>query len=162
VREVVVDAHVTPRDLFRVSLELLLRNPVSLTLIVAGPVLWAFGSVSGSAVVTRLGSTMSWLVLLVPAFALLIASYAAYRPGASDLYAQARWTFREDSVDVDQPSRSARAEWSEFTGWRTAAGSYLLHTSPKRYVVLPMRDVAEGDRADLESLFAAALGLRRR
>jgi hypothetical protein len=141
---------------------LLLRNPVSVMLMVAGPLLWLLGLVAGSAVIGRLGQTMAWLVLLIPAFAVLVGSYAAYRPGASRIYGPVRWTFDEDSIDIEQPERRARAEWREFSGWRSAAGCYLLHTDPRHYVLVPMRDVPEADRAVLESLLVSKLGPHRR
>jgi hypothetical protein len=159
---VVVEAHVAPRDLLGVSATLMLRNPVSVMLMAAGPLLWLLGLVSGSVVVGRLGETMIWLVVLVPAFAALVASYAAYRPGAAELYAPVRWEFAEEAVEIMQAQRCARADWGEFTGWRTVAGCYLLHTSASRYVVVPGRGVGDADREALEALFTKMLGRRRR
>ncbi len=151
-----------PRDVFAVSLRLLVFHPVSITLIVAGPALFALGAVSGSETVTRLGSTMSWLVVLVPAFGLLAASYSAYRPGSGKLYQPAQWRMGDHGVDVAQPGREARAQWQEFTGWKSVGAYLLLHTAATRYVVLPWRDLAEGTRPEVEALLARELGARRR
>ena len=151
-----------PRDVLLVSLRLLVLHPVSLTLAAAGPVLFALGTISGSETVTRLGSTMSWLLVLVPAFGVLAASYAAYRPGSAKVYEPARWRMDESGVDVSQPGREAHAQWDEFTGWRSVGARLLLHTSPSRYVVLPWRDLSEGTRPEVEALLARELGARRR
>ena len=151
-----------PRDVFLVSLRLLVIHPVSITLVVAGPVLFALGALSGSETVTRLGSTMSWLVVLVPAFGLLAASYSAYRPGSGKVYERAQWRMDDDGVDVAQPGREAHAQWEEFTGWKSLGAYLLLHTSPTRYVVLPWRDISDGTRSDVEAMLTRDLGERRR
>lgn len=150
------------RDVFGVSLWLLVAHPVSLTLMASGPVLLAGGALSGSAAVAHLGETMAWLVVLVPAFGLLAATYAAYRPGPGSLYESASWEFTDDGVIVSREAGGTRAEWSDFTGWRSVAGFLLLHTSGARYAVIPWRDVPPGARAELEALLAKRIGLRRR
>jgi hypothetical protein len=162
VSTVVVEARLTAREVWRVSVDLVLRNPISLTLIVAGPLLWLLGTVSTSADVTRLGETMSWLVVLVPAFSLLVGTFAAYRPGTGDLYVPVTWTFVDAGIDVDQPGRRARAEWSEFTGWKTVAGCYLLHTSVRQYVLVPAAGLTPEQRTDLDALLSEKLGRRMR
>jgi hypothetical protein len=161
VAPIVVDSSARPGDHFRVAVALVLRNPASLTLFVSGPVLWAVGAASGSVVVIDLGERMSWLVLLVPAFAALVGSYSAYRPGSSALYEKVRWTFSDDGVGIEQPSRHARAEWSEFSKWREAGGCYLLHTTGRHFVVVAARDVPEDRRTDFETLLAERVGGRR-
>jgi YcxB-like protein len=161
VSPIVVDSTVRPSDHFRVAVALVLRNPASLALFVSGPLLWAFGAAAGSNVVIDLGERMSWLVLLVPLFAGLVGSYSAYRPGSGDLYAKTRWTFGDDRVVVEQPARTAGAEWGEFVKWRESGGCYLLHTGARDYVVVPVRDVPTDRRADFESLLAAHLGAKR-
>jgi len=161
VEPIVVDSSLRPGDYFRVAVALVLRNPASLALFVSGPLLWAFGAAFGSSAVIDLGERMSWLVILVPAFAALVGSFSAYRPGSSSLYEKVRWTFGEEGVDVEQPSRCARAEWGEFRSWRTAAGCYLLHTTARDYLVVASRDVPEKRREEFEALLAAKLGVRR-
>jgi hypothetical protein len=151
-----------PRDVFGVSLWLLIAHPVSLTLMAAGPVLLAGGALSGSVAVEHLGETMAWLVALVPAFGVLAATYAAYRPGSGSLYESASWDFTDDGVIVSREAGDTRAEWPDFTGWRSVAGFLLLHTSGARYAVIPWRDVPPGARAGLEDLLATRIGLRRR
>jgi len=158
---VVVESSIAPADHFRVAAALVLRNPASLALFVSGPLLWALGAASGSVVVTDLGERMSWLVVLVPAFAALVGSYAAYRPGSSALYETTRWTFGDDGVEIELPSKSARAEWSEFSRWRQAAGCYLLSTSKRDYVTIAARDIGEDRRADFEALLTAHVGENR-
>jgi hypothetical protein len=158
---IVVESSLRPPDHFRIALALVLRNPASLALFVSGPLLWALGAASGSVAVTELGERMSWLVVLVPAFAALVGSYSAYRPGSSALYEKTRWTFRDDGMEIEQRSRRARADWSEFTKWREAGGCYLLYTSGKDFVAVAGRDVAQERRADLEGLLATALGAKR-
>jgi hypothetical protein len=66
---IVVDSSLRPADHFRIAFALVLRNPASLGLFVCGPLLWALGVASGSVAVIDLGERVSWLVLLVPAFA---------------------------------------------------------------------------------------------
>jgi hypothetical protein len=162
VSAVVVQARLTAREVWRVSLDLVLRNPISLALVAGGPLLWLLGTVSTSADVTKLGETMSWLVVLIPAFALLVATFAAYRPGTGELYVPATWTFAESGIDIEQPGRHAHAEWSDFTGWKTVAGCYLLHTSVSRYVLVPAASLAPAQRTDLEALLSEKLGRRMR
>jgi hypothetical protein len=151
-----------PRDVAVVSLRLLVLHPISITLMAAGPLLMLLGSMPGGDTVYRLGSTMVWLVVLVPVYGLLIASWTAYRPGATPIYDPAEWTFSDDGIWVTQPGRDAKAEWSEFTGWRSVAGCLLLHTAPTRYVVLPWRDLAPQERDALEALLTEHLGARKR
>jgi hypothetical protein len=151
-----------PRDVMRVSLSLLVLHPVSIALMAAGPVLLASGALSGSEVIASLGQTMVWLVVLVPVWGLLAATYSSYRPGAASVYEPAEWSFTEDGADVSHPAGAAHAEWAEFTGWRSVADSLLLHTSPSHYVVIPWRDVPPGSRGDLERLLTEHIGLRRR
>lgn len=158
---IVVDSSLRPGDYFRVAVALVLRNPASLALFVSGPLLWGVGAAAGSNVVIDLGERMSWLVILVPAFAALVGSFSAYRPGSSSLYEKARWTFGLEGIVIEQPSRCARAEWDEFRSWRAAAGCYLLHTTARDYLVVASRDVPEERREDLEALLAEKLGARR-
>jgi len=158
---IVVESTLRPGDYFRIAVSLVLRNPASLALFVSGPLLWALGAAFGSVAVIDLGERMSWLVLLVPAFAALVGSFSAYRPGSSALYEQVRWTFGDAGVEVDQPSRSARAEWEEFRKWREAGGCYLLHTTDRNYLAVASRDVPEERRADFEALLTEKLGRRR-
>ena len=158
---IVVDSSLRPGDYFRVAVALVLRNPASLALFVSGPLLWGVGAAAGSNVVIDLGERMSWLVILVPAFAALVGSFSAYRPGSSSLYEKVRWTFGEDGMDIEQPSRRARAEWSEFRSWRAAAGCYLLHTTARDYLVVAARDIPEQRRGEFEALLTEKLGIRR-
>jgi hypothetical protein len=161
VAPIVVDSSLRAGDYFRVAVALVLRNPASLALFVSGPLLWGLGAAAGSNVVIDLGERMSWLVILLPAFAALVGSFSAYRPGSSALYEKARWTFGDDGIDIEQPSRLARAEWAEFRSWRAAAGCYLLHTTARDYLVVASRDVAEERREEFEALLADKLGARR-
>jgi hypothetical protein len=158
---IVVDSTLRPGDYFRISVAQVLRNPASLGLFVAGPVLWAFGAVSHSIVVMDLGERISWLVVLVPAFAALVGSYSAYRPGSSALYEKVRWTFTEKGIEIEQPSRHARAEWGEFAKWLALGGCYLLHTTDRHYMAVASRDVPDDRRADFEALLTSAIGRRR-
>lgn len=159
---VVVEARLTTRDVMVASIATVLGNRLTPTLLAAGPVLWSVGAVTGSDPVMRFGATLSWLLVLVPAFALLVGMNSAYRPGSGELYEPARWTFTQDAVEIDQAGRSARADWSEFVGWKRAAGRYLLYTGPRRYVVVPAQGLPEVDHASLESLLSERLGARRR
>jgi hypothetical protein len=160
--EVRITTSLTRRDVAWVSLQLLVLHPVSLTLMAAGPLLLAVGVLSSSSAVARLGSTMSWLILLVPAWGLLAATYNAYRPGAAPVYEPAVWAFADSGITVAQPGREARADWDEFTGWRSIGGCLLLHRTPVRYVVIPWRDVSADARAGLEALLSERIGRRRR
>jgi hypothetical protein len=162
VTEVRVTTSLSPRDVLRVSFSLIFVHPVSVALMAGGPVLLVVGLLAGSQVVERLGSTMAWLVVLVPAWALLSATWSAFRPEAAAVYESADWTFREEATDVARSGGSARAEWDEFTGWRSVAGCLLLHTTPSHYVVIPWRDVPEGSREGLERLLTAKIGRRKR
>ena len=160
--EVRLTTSLTPRDVAAVSFRLLVLHPVSLLLMAAGPLFLLLGAASGAQVLTRLGQTMAWLVVLVPLFGLFAATYNAYRPGAREVYQPAEWVFREGGVEISQPGRMAQADWSEFTGWRSVGASLLLHTALTRYVVIPWRDVPEDGRAGLESLLGEHIGPGRR
>lgn len=159
---IAVDSSLRPGDYFRIAVAQVLRNPASLALFVAGPLLWGLGAVSHSVVVIDLGERISWLVVLVPAFAALVGSYSAYRPGSSVLYEKVRWTFGEDGIEIEQPSRHALAQWGEFSKWLEAGGCYLLHTSDRHYIAVAGRDVPEDRLADFEALLSARIGRRRR
>jgi hypothetical protein len=162
VAAVVVDSMLRPGDYFRIAFAQVLRNPASLALFVAGPLLWGFGVVTHSVVVIDLGERVSWLVILVPVFAALVGSFSAYRPGSSALYEKVRWTFAEDGVEIEQPARHAHAGWDEFAKWLTVGGCYLLHTTDRHYIAVAVRDVPEDRRADFEALLAAKIGRQRR
>lgn len=156
-----VDSSVRPADHFRVAMALVLRNPASLGLFVAGPLMWAIGAASRAPLLIDLGERLSWLVVLVPLFAALVGSFSAYRPGSSALYAETLWTFYDDQIDIAQPKRSASAAWEDFTKWREAGGCYLLHAGARDYVVVPVRDVPEDRRADFEALLTKRVGHRQ-
>lgn len=158
---VVLDSRLTARDVFRVSVALVLRYRLTPTLLLAGPLLLAVGALTSSARIVQLGAVASWLIVLVPAFALLVGSYAAYRPGIGELFEPARWTFAEDGVEIEQPARHARAEWSEFVRWRRLTGNYLLYTSPRRYVILSGAGLSGEDATALEELLATHIGESR-
>jgi hypothetical protein len=160
--EVVVVSSMQPRDQFRVATLMVLRSPAGIVLLMSGPALWAYGTVARAATVHQVGAVMSWLLVLVPAFAALVGSFTAYRPGSSELYEPVTWRFTQDGIDIAQPSRRARAAWDEFSAWRVVAGCYLLHARGRRYVAIAVRDVPEADRARLESLLTARLGRHRR
>lgn len=159
---VIIEPPLRPRDVLSVSTVLVLRNPVSILVMAAGPLLYLAGIAMGAGVLVRLGTTMSALVILVPAFALLAGLYAAFRPGTAQLYEPARWTFSDDGVDVEQTQRCARAEWNEFSAWRAVAGRRLLHTSARHYIVLPVGQLSDAQRTELDGLLLRRLGARRR
>lgn len=159
---ITVNVRLTPRDVSGIAWRRLLLHPASIFFMAAGPVFWLVGLSGGSAPVIHLGQTLSWLTVLIPAFALLVGSFAAYRPGTSELYAPVRWSFDEDGIDIEQDKRSARGEWSEFRSWRVANHCYLLNTTRTKYVIVPQRDVPEARRAEFEELLAAKLGARKR
>ncbi|HEY5548572.1 MAG TPA: YcxB family protein [Coriobacteriia bacterium] len=159
---VVVTSSMRPRDHFRVAMMMVLRSPAGVVLLMSGPALWAYGTVARSATVHQAGALMSWLLVLVPAFAALVGSYSAYRPGSSALYEPVTWTFSPEGIDIVQPTRRAMASWDEFRSWRVVGGCYLLHTRARHYVIIAARDVPAGDRARFEALLAARLGRHRR
>jgi len=161
-RPVVVSSSMRPRDHFRVASLVVLRSPVAVLLLMSGPALWAYGTAARSAQLHDAGALMSWLLLLVPAFAALVGSYSAYRPGSSELYEPVTWTFAADGIDIEQPSRRARASWDEFTSWRVVSGCYVLHTRKRSYVTVVARDVPAGDRDRFERLLRSRLGRPRR
>jgi hypothetical protein len=152
----------TPKDVAGVSLRLLVLHRVSIMLMASGPVMLLVGLVPGSGAATTLGSTMVWLLILVPAYGALVSSWTAYRPGAAEVYEPAEWSFASEGLCVSQPGRDARAEWGEFRSWRSVGGCLLLYTTATRYAVIPWRDVPEGRRDDLEALLIEHLGTRRR
>lgn len=146
------------RDFLRAGVVLALRNPLTLTAMASGPVLWAAGTLAGGGPIARLGVSLMFLVVAVPIAAVLAGSYAAYRPRSSELYEPVGWEFAEDGVHVHQDGRDAFAEWSEFTGWRKVAGCYLLHTSQRKYVVIPASAVPPERAADFEALLTGHTG----
>jgi hypothetical protein len=155
-------SRLTTRDVLKVSAYLLLRHRLSVFALAAGPVLWISGMLGGAEPVTRLGVALAPLAVGLPLFALLVGSYAAYRPGASELYAPVTWAFTEDGIDIAHTGRRARAEWTEFRSWRTCGGCYLLDVTRSRYLSIPVRDVPAADRTGFEDLCTAKLGARRR
>lgn len=161
-RPVVVTSSMRPRDQARVATMVVLRSPVAVLLLLSGPALWAYGAAARSTQLHGAGALMSWLLLLVPVFAALVGSYSAYRPGSSELYEPVTWTFAEDGIDIEQPSRRARALWGEFSSWRLVSGCFLLHTRKRSYVIVAVRDVPAADRARFERLLWSKLGRPRR
>lgn len=157
-----VSSSLAPRDVARVSAVLVLRHPVSVMLLVVGPLWLAIGLATGHGALTRLGATLTWLTVLVPAFAFFAGAYNAYRPGSKRVYDPAQWDFAEDAVGIVLPRRVARAEWGEFLRWRSAAGCLLLHTSRRSYIVIPWRDVPSGEVDRLQDLLTRRVGKRRR
>lgn len=145
-------------DFLRVGVVLALRNPLALTAIASGPVLWAAGTLAGGGTVARFGASLLVLVPAVPIAGVLAAAYATYRPGAAELFEPVGWEFAEAGVRVHQEGRDAFAEWDEFTGWRKVAGCYLLHTSARKFVVLPASAVPAERVADFEALLTGKAG----
>lgn len=159
---VIFTSRPTARDVMGVAVRIFLRNGITILAMAAGPVFWLVGVTGGSPDVTRLGLSLMPLLAGVPAFGLLVGSYSAYRPGASELYAPAEWTFDDAGADVAHPGRRARVAWDEFLSWRFSGGCYLLYTARSRYLVLPARDIAADDRPRFEELLETHLGARRR
>jgi hypothetical protein len=160
-REIVVVSSLTARDVFLVAASVILRHRLAFMAMAAGPVFWLVGVVTASAEVVRVATLFLLLTVGVPAFAALVASYSAYRPGSAGLYSPAEWRFDESGIDVVQPDRCARVEWAGLASWRSAAGCYLLDVKRARYLVFPRRDVPEGERAAFEALLIGKLGPRR-
>jgi len=152
----------TSRDVFLVAVAVTLRARLTMTALAAGPVLWFVGLLASSQVVTRTGITLLPLAIGAVAVVLLAASYAAYRPGSSEVYAGARWTFDDSGIDIEGADGRRRAQWGDFRSWRTAGGCYVLHVTRSRYLVFPVRDVPEAQRAAFEDLLTGKLGPRRR
>ncbi len=157
-----VKTTLTPRDVMRVSAVLVFRNRMSVMLLAVGPLWFVLGLWSGHETVMRLGATLLWIVPIVPALALLAGSYSAYRPGGRATYESAEWVFGAEGVEIAQPGRDARAEWGDFTRWRSAGACLLLHTTKRRYVIIPWRDVPDDERGGLEELLGEKIGGRRR
>jgi hypothetical protein len=157
-----VTTTLTPRDVARATATLVFRNRISLPLLAIGPLWFVLGSLTGYELVARQGAALLWLVPLVPAFALLAATYNAYRPGSRVIYEPAEWTFADDGVRITQPGRDALAVWTDFDRWRSAAGCLLLHTTRSRYVIIPWRDVPQPQLEELEALLGERIGRRRR
>lgn len=151
----------TSRDVFRAAVVVTLRARLTMTALAAGPVLWLVGVLAGNDGIARTGLTLLPLTLGAVAVVLLAASYAAYRPGASEVYAAARWTFDDQGIDIERAAERRRADWDEFRSWRIAGGAYLLNVTRSRYVVLPLRDVPEAERPVFEALLTQMLGARR-
>lgn len=159
---VVVTSSLRPRDSFRVAATIVLRNRLSGSLLILGPAMWTFGTITRSAAMSGYGARMSLLIVAVPIFAALVGSYTAYRPGSSELYEPATWTFAPEGIEIEQRSRRAHASWDEFSSWRLVDDCYLLNTDRRRYVMVSVRQVTAPERARLEALLEAKLGRRRR
>lgn len=144
-----------PREFLAVAFTQAVRNPLSLTAMASGPVLWLVGYLANGTVVRSLGMSLMFLVVAVPAAGLLAGAYAAYRPSARELFVPVDWVFSDSGVRIRQEGQDAFAEWDEFYGWRRVGGAYLLHTSRRYFVVLPVLAVPADRRADFEDLLTA-------
>jgi len=159
---VTVDSRLTPRDVWKLTALLVMGHRLTPTLLLAGPVLFAVGTATASLRLVQLGAAVSWLLMLVPLYAALTATYAAYRPGAAEVFAPATWTFTDDGIVIEQADRNARATWTEFERWRSVSGFYLLHTTARRYVIVSGAGLTGADRTTLEALLTDHLGAARR
>jgi len=148
-------------DFLTVATVLAVRNPLSLTAMASGPVLWLAGTLAGGTMVRDFGLSLMFLIVAVPAAGVLAGAYAAYRPGASELFAEVEWEFSDKGVRIRQQGDDAFAEWGEFAGWRTVATCYLLHTAARKYVVLPRGGVPSERRDEFEALLTERVGLIR-
>lgn len=151
-----------PRDVMWVAVRLLLRHSLSVMALASGPVFLLVGLSGGSPQVTELGRALSWLLLALPAFAFLVGTFNAYRPGSGRLYEPVEWSFADEGIETAHPGRRAHVEWSEFRSWRVSAGCYLLDIARRRYLAIPQRDVPQQMRSELEALLAEHLGAKRR
>jgi hypothetical protein len=143
------------REFLAVAVTQALRNPLSLTAMASGPVLWLVGYLTGGMVVRSLAMSLMFLIVAVPAAGWLAGAYAAYRPSAGELFVSADWVFSSDGVRIRQEGQDAFADWDEFYGWRKVGRAYLLHTSRRYFVVLPVLAVPADRRADFEDLLTA-------
>lgn len=144
-----------PREFLAVAFAQAVRNPLSLTAMASGPVLWLVGLLTNGTIVRSLGLSLMFLIVAVPAAGLLAGAYAAYRPSARELFVSVDWVFSEEGVRIRQEGQDAFAEWDEFYGWRRIGKAYLLHTSRRYFVVLPLLAVPADRRADFEGLLTA-------
>lgn len=147
-----------PEDLFKVVAVSALRSRIVQALLFIGPFLWIAGRAGIDPSLRQLGLQLLWLDVSVPVFILLAGSYAAYRPGAKEIYEPTRWTFTDAVIHLERGEVDAVADWGDFIRWRIEGGCYLLHMTSREYVALPVRDVPSLDRDDLESLFRHHLG----
>ena len=148
-------------DFLTVATVLAVRNPLSLTAMASGPVLVLAGTLAGGHMVRDFGLSLMFLIVAVPVAGVLAGAYAAYRPGASELFAEVEWEFSEAGVRIRQQGEDTFAEWGEFTGWRRVANCYLLHTALRKYVVLPRSGVPAARRDEFEALLTERVGLIR-
>lgn len=150
------------RELMWLGVRLVLWNRVVLTVMLSGPVLWIVGRLTHGASATGLGVTFSWMLIVIPAVALLAGNWSAYSPGASELLEPVDWVFAERGVEIRQPSAGAFAEWSEFRAWRREGAHYLLYSGFGRYIVVPVAAVPVERREDFEALLARSIRRGRR
>jgi hypothetical protein len=146
-----------PADLVRVGVVTSLLNPLSLTAMGSGPVLWLAGKAAGGGAVSDFGLSLMFLIVAVPIAGLFAAAYAAYRPGAAELFSPVAWVFSDAGVELTVGEDVSFAAWDEFMGFRRLAGCYLLHTSTRNYVVLPASGVPDRRAEDFDALLSEKL-----
>ena len=161
-RPIAFTTALTPADVLRATTLRVMTHPLGIMAMAIGPIWLAVGLVGSSVYVARIGIQLLPVTIAVAAFALLVGTWAAYRPGVSELFVPVSWTFTPDHVDIEHPGRCARAEWDEFTVWRMAGGCYLLYLAKSRYLIVPRAAVPDADRPAFEALLTERLGNRRR
>lgn len=149
------------RELFRIGVQLVLWNRISLTLMLSGPVLWLVGVATSGESTRAFGAALSWLLVVVPLAALLTGNWSAYRPGTRELLAPVAWSFDERGIRIGTGANAVFADWSEFRSSRRAGRYYLLYVQRGRYIIVPADAVPPERSDDFEGLVAAKVRRHR-
>lgn len=154
-----VTAALTPKGYKAVLLHL-----SALKLRLAVPLLAFFGFASLGA-----GFNAQGFIILAALLGVVITvwgyiAWNASSPSRVELYEPVAYEFGDDGIIYASPSGTGTIDWAQVSKWRYAVGHFLLYVAGATYLLVPERDIAEGEVDAFGALLRAHVrkGPRRR
>lgn len=129
-----------------------LANPLVLTIMLSGPVFLAVGALTGGGMLLQWGYTFLVALPAIPLLTFGMAYLNAHRKGSADVLAPVHVVADAGGVTIESQGETRHAGWSTFQRWRRMAGTHLLYTTPRTFMILRTDGLAEGERAAFEAL----------
>lgn len=156
-------SELTPLLLTQVLAAGAITDPIALTIMLAGPLFLAMGALMHGTMLLQWGYTFLIALPAVPLLSFGMAWINAHRKSSAEVLRPVHVRAGGSGLEIEVGEESREAEWSAFSRWRRLAGTYLLYTTPRSFMVLRADELDAGALAAFEALLRAkvASGPRR-
>ena len=83
-------------------------------------------------------------------------------PTSRSLYAPVHYELSGEAITYSSAEGDGHLAWDSIVRWREAAGHLLVYVSSSNYLLLPLEDLSEDARPELEAMLAEKVGPRGR